>query len=104
MAFRNQTNEHDQWQNYCAQRQQYLDAIPRLQPLFIAADNLDTFLESGTFTVRDVEYKMDTLTQREWDTLVLFVNDYSNTWQSYFTRTQYVAYFSELARRETSID
>ena len=100
MAFRNKTNEYEQWQNYCSQRQQYVDAIPRLQPLFNAADHFDSFLQTGSFSFRDVEYKIESLTQQEWDALVLFVNEYSDTWQSYFTRTQYIAYFSELARRE----
>ena len=103
MAFRNKTNEHDQWQDYCSNRRRCLDAIPRLKPLFNAADHIDTFLQTGSFSFKDVEYKIESLTEREWDALVLFVDDYSDTWQSYFTRTQYIAYFSELDRRETQI-
>ena len=99
MTFRSKTNEHDQWQCYCSKRQQYLDAAPRLAPLFASADHFDTFLQTGSFSAMDLDISIKSLNEPEWDAFVRFVNDYSDTWQSYFTRTQYIAFFSELDRR-----
>lgn len=100
MAFRRKSNEHEQWLKYCSERSQYLDALPRLALLLHSPDHFDSFLQSGAFNSKNgPELAIETLTDREWDAFVAFVNEYSDTWQSYFTRTQYIAFFNELDRR-----
>ena len=99
MAFRRKTNEHAQWREFCRKHQGYFENNQGLMPLIESADLFDAFLRTGIFKTREHEASIESMTDDQMAALVHFVADYSESWESYFTRTEYAAYFTELEKR-----
>ena len=99
MSFRRTTNETDQWRAYCLKHAQFIDQLSRLAPVFGSSWRFDEFLQSGVFSNSKQILTIFSLTEEEWTPFELFVDRYSNEWQTYFAPTMYRGYFDERARR-----
>lgn len=99
MSFRRKTTETDQWRKFCHRHKTLIEQLPRLSPLFSSSSRFDEFLETGIYQSNLHQISMHCLTNEEWDVFLLFVEEYSKDWETYFVPTLYHAYFAENKRR-----
>ncbi len=99
MSFRRSNNQTDQWRVFCTKHNRYVSQLPRLASVFATADRFDQFLQSGVYDGDGMMLTIMSLTDDEWLPFSLFVDQYSIDWQSYFTKTMYVAYCDEHDKR-----
>lgn len=102
MSFRRTSNEVSQWQVFCNKHAEYIDQIPRLAPLFNSSQRFDNFLQTGIFSNKFCTFSIQSLTEEEWLQFTMVVDKFSTDWQTYFTRTMYHSYFTELDGRHWS--
>ena len=100
MSFRKSKNEIDYWRAFCVKHDRYVSQLPRLAPVFADASRFDQFLQSGVYQTNDTRLTIMSLTGAEWTPFSLFVDEYSNDWESYFADTMYVAYYRERDQRQ----
>lgn len=100
MSFRKSKNAIDYWRAFCAKHERYVSQLPRLAPVFASASQFDQFLQSGVHHTKDTMLTIMSLTDAEWTPFSLFVEEYSNDWESYFADTMYVAYHRERDKRQ----
>lgn len=98
MSFRVSKNEHDNWQEGCAQHApRPSDALRRvLASPAVFAD----FLEFGKVQRQSGVTTMSSLSLEEWTALRKFVTYYETEWESYCPPGSRPAYEREVAERE----
>lgn len=99
MSFRRTSNQTDHWRTYCEKHSQYVDQLSRLAALFNSPQRFDEFLQTGVFSNSNEILTISSLSEEEWTPFELFVDCYSNEWETYFTPTMYRGYYDERGRR-----
>ena len=94
-------NKHESWQRFC---QLHADELAPLQRVEIAFGNADRFadlLTRGSVETKAQVVRLEELAAAEFAALRVFVARYQREWQTYFTATEFAAWFRELSRRES---
>jgi len=99
MSFRKSKNAVDEWRAFCERNQQTISELNRLTPLFSDSARFDEFLKTGVFSRDGVVLTIMSLADVEWEAFAQLVEQFSTEWQSYFERSDYVAYYRERERR-----
>ena len=102
VAFRSIGSEREQWKRFCEKNAGLLAALSHISLVFRTPARFEDLLQRGVTSSKDAEVTLQALSDSQWRSFVLFVDQYSDQWQTWFVESLYPAYFREAKCRGVS--